>query len=88
MGISIYQSKLVWISGPFPAGHNDKKIFMMPNGLLSIIPPGKKIVADEGYRGEPDVVATRNSFDLPALKEFKERVKARHESFNARLSTV
>ena len=87
LGISIYYNKLVWINGPFPAGRNDKQIFSASDGLKSKIPVGKKIVADEGYRGDPDLVATRNSFDIGPLKRFKARVKARHESFNGRLKS-
>ena len=85
LGIAIHHDKLVWIHGPFPAGQNDMGIFKKENGLLSRIPPGKKVIADEGYVGEPDCVATRNTFDCALLKQFKSRCKARHESFNGRL---
>ena len=85
IAIAIHHNKVVWINGPFPAGQNDKKIFPEPDGLMSKILPGKKVIADEGYRGEPDIVATRNNFDSKFMKKFKGRAKARHESFNSRL---
>ena len=84
IGIAIYHNQVVWIAGPYPAGHNDIMIFKRPNGLAAKVPPGKKVVADEGYQGS-DVVALRNQFDIAEVKEFKQRVKARHETFNSRL---
>ena len=87
LGISIWHNNLVWINGPFPAGTNDITIFKTSKGLLAEIPEGKIVVADEGYRGVPDAVSTRNHFDSAALKEFKKWVKARHESFNAQLKS-
>ena len=68
LGLAIYSNQLVWIVGPYPAGHNDIMIFKKPNGLMSKIPPGKKVVADEGYIGAKDVVATRNQFDTDVVK--------------------
>jgi hypothetical protein len=86
LGIAIYHNKLVWINGPFPAGQNDKKIFNKPNGLKSKIPDGRKGIGDEGYKGDPDKVATRNAaFDDPEVRRFKKRTLARHETFNSRL---
>lgn len=85
IALAIHHEQLIWTNGPFPAGQNDMKVFKKPGGLLSRIPDGKKIIADQGYVGEPDKVATRNTFDCPELKEFKKRVKARHETFNGRL---
>ena len=55
--------------------------------LKSKIPDGKRGVGDQGYRDKEstDKIATRNDFDSKPLKRFKERSKARHETFNARL---
>jgi len=49
------------------------------------MPDGKRGIADEGCRGDPNKLSTRNAFDSKELKEFKNRVKARHETFNSRL---
>lgn len=87
LGIAIFHDQLVWINGPFPAGENDMLVFRKDGGLMSIIPKGKLVVADEGYRGEPNVCSTRNTFDDDDVKRFKKRVKARHESFNCRVKS-
>lgn len=85
LGIDIWESRLVWINGPFPAGQNDISIFRKPGGLMSRIPDGGRVVADEGYRGEGEIISTRNPCDTEAVREFKNRVRARHETFNSRL---
>jgi hypothetical protein len=73
------------VNGPFRAGENDMAIFKKPDGLMTRIPQGKKVIADEGYRGEPWMLATKNPLDSSDLKDFKGRAKGRHESFNSRL---
>ena len=49
------------------------------------IPAGKHVIGDEGYKGEAGTISTRNRFDTLAVKNFKKRTKARHESFNSRI---
>jgi hypothetical protein len=44
-------------------------------------------IADEGYRGEPEYLSTRNQFDSKEIAWFKSRALARHETFNAKLKT-
>ena len=85
IGLAIYQSKIVWTSGPFPAGQNDNIIFQKPNGLKSKIPNGSLAIGDQGYRGHPEKVSTRNDYNSRDLKVFKNRVRARHETVNSRL---
>ena len=96
LGIAIYSSRLVWIAGPFPASRHDLTIFRGgkpneprdPNALISMIPPGKKGIGDSAYTAEAGVngkmAVTRNE-DTVALRKFKARAKARHETFNGRL---
>ena len=83
IGIAIYHNQVVWVAGPYPAGHNDIQVFK--SGLMHKIPAGKKVIADEGYPGFPELISLRNQFDTKLVKEFKGRVKARHETFNSRL---
>eukprot|EP00531_Pseudo-nitzschia_arenysensis_P002864 CAMPEP_0116130474 /NCGR_PEP_ID=MMETSP0329-20121206/8500_1 /TAXON_ID=697910 /ORGANISM="Pseudo-nitzschia arenysensis, Strain B593" /LENGTH=298 /DNA_ID=CAMNT_0003624857 /DNA_START=225 /DNA_END=1121 /DNA_ORIENTATION=- len=85
LGVAIYHNKIVWINGPFPAGQNDIKVFRKPGGLMSKIPDDCRAIGDEGYRGEPTKVSTRNTFNSVELKEFENRVRARHETVNSRL---
>jgi len=92
IGISIWHNQVVWIAGPFQPATHDKTKYQEENGLQSRIPNGRLVVADRGYRGE-DIegrqrsLSIRNSQDSEALKEFKRRVRARHENFNARLKS-
>jgi DDE superfamily endonuclease len=51
--ISIYENKVIWVNGPFPAGVNDSRAFR--HDLLDQIPHGKWLVGDTGYVGFPDV---------------------------------
>ncbi len=87
LGVAIWRNAIVWVAGPFPAGaYNDNKIFARPGGLKEkMIASGIRGVADEGYKGHPEVLGTRNAFDKADTKYFKGRVKARHESCNSRL---
>ena len=87
LGVAVYHNKIVWVNGPFPAGQNDITVFRKPDGLLSKIPPNCRAIGDEGYRGEPSKVSTRNQFNSVELKQFQSRVRARHETVNARLKT-
>jgi hypothetical protein len=62
--LSLYEPKI-------PAGTTD--LFIFQNGLKTIIPVGKKVIADQGYNGEPQLVSTRHVLD------------PRHETLNGRL---
>ena len=44
-----------------------------------------KIIADQGYTGESALVSTSNDLDDLEVKRFKNRVLARHETFNSLL---
>jgi len=84
IAINIFQNKVVWINGPFKAGkHTDIKVFR--SGLKGMIPKGKLLVADLGYRGEKLLIATPNSHDTIEVREFKSRALARHETFNGKI---
>ena len=80
LALDIYQDRLVWISGPTPAGTSDADVFK--SGLQAKVPPGRKGIADRGYRGLGDQLAIRNSHDTDEVKKFKSRALARHETFN------
>jgi DDE superfamily endonuclease len=84
LGISVFDNALVWMNGPFKAGRHDMQIFRT-EGLKDIIPVGKKVIGDNGYRGEKAVVSTPNSHDPVDVRKFKSRARARHESFNGRI---
>jgi DDE superfamily endonuclease len=62
IGLHLFESRVIWTNGPFPAGHSDLAVFRKDGGLKSIVPNGKKIIGDNGYQGEP-IVSTPNEFD-------------------------
>ena len=71
------------MNGPFEASYNDKTI-AKTQGLQEMVPDGKLIIGDKGYTSL-DFITTRNSLDCRAVKAFKKRALARHETFNKRL---
>jgi hypothetical protein len=72
------------MNGPFKAGHSDTQIFTRA-GLINMIPPGHRLIADDGYKGHGIVLSKKNRHDSKELSKFKRRARARHESFNGRI---
>ena len=86
IGLSLYESKLVWFNGPFKAGEfNDIKMFA-EGGLKDKLQSTKKmVIADNGYTGYPTLVSTSNSQDSKEVSKFKVRARQRHEKYNGKL---
>lgn len=61
LALSVYDSILVWMNGPFQAATHDVTVFRNPGGLKSMMPPGKRGIGDRGYTGEPEYLSTRGS---------------------------
>jgi hypothetical protein len=81
IGISVSTSEIVDIKGPFPCGHwPDLKIFRQH--VIPKLSQGEKVVADRGFRGEPNFVTTKDNCESPAAREKVNRLLARHESAN------
>ena len=98
--LATWDSKLLWVHGPTKPGKvNDIAVFRgtaqgLDKSLRDKIDEegqniGRSIrgIADEGYRGEPEYLSTRNPFDSKEIAYFKSRALARHETFNSRLKT-
>ena len=83
LGISIYKPKLIWVYGPTPGAEHDSTIFQ--EALMHALPQGRKVIADSAYAFLLDYVSTKNDLDSKELRNFKNRVSARHENFNQRL---
>jgi hypothetical protein len=83
IAIDIARSRVVHVAGPFPASKHDITIFR--GELKDKVPDGKFVIGDKGYRGEADKVMTPNAHDFKAVRDFKGRARARHESFNKRM---
>jgi hypothetical protein len=89
IAIDVYESKVVWTSGPHRAGMHDRTVYV-ETGLRNKIPHGKKVITDRVYgsKAEPEdhiKLALPNPLDNKELANFKARVRAPHESFNGRL---
>ena len=89
LGLALSEEKLIWMSGPHPAGLNDKAVFCLPGGLREKLQQiGKKGIADGGYSGYDDVLSYPNDgLDDKAVAEFKRRSLQRQEKFNAMIKT-
>lgn len=81
--MAVYESRLVWVNGPQPAGTPDITVYRQ--SMKDVIPAGKRVIADKGYRGEPHTISTPSRLDPPELRKFKGRARARHETLNSRL---
>jgi hypothetical protein len=84
LGMSVYEYKLVWVNGAFKTSCHDITIFRQA-GLRGMIPEGHQVIADRRYMGEPTQISTPTLHDPAELRKFKSRVRACHESFNARI---
>jgi hypothetical protein len=91
LAISIRRNQLVWIKGPFPASRHDITTFRSEDapgeGLIDMIPEGRRAVGDSGYKGEPNKVTITREGQTKELKKYLARVKSRHETFNARIKS-
>jgi hypothetical protein len=90
IAISIFEDRVVWAAGPYPAGTNDITIFrhkLKDKILESQAQSGvqHRAIGDKGYRGEREMVSVPSSHDKADVRIFKSRALARHETFNARL---
>jgi len=83
IGLSLRDSRCHWINGPYKAGaYNDIKIFRECGLRDKLRATGKKVIADSGYQGYPDLISRYNSLDSEEVREFKTRARMRHEAFN------
>lgn len=82
LGISLSESKLVWMNGPFKAGRSDNSLFQKEGLKDKPSTSGKRGIADGGCPGTPSVLSTPNNHDSRPVKLFKSRALKRHEKFN------
>jgi DDE superfamily endonuclease len=83
--IHVRSQKILWVSGPYQAGMPDVEMPRQPDGILTKIPAGKKIIADKAYRGEANKLSTPNPHDSAVVSAYKGRARARHETVNKRI---
>lgn len=88
LAVDTEESKIRWINNdPSQAGYSDLHIFRKEGGLKEKMPPGKRIIADNGYNGEDEIISAPNPLDTREAKQYKSRARARHESLNGRIKT-
>jgi hypothetical protein len=84
IAISIRNSEIVWIKGPFPCGAwPDITIFR--TYLRQQFRPGEKCIGDRGYRGEPTLITTPVNCDTRCKRHLMGRIRGRHETVNVRM---
>jgi len=87
-GLSLAESKLVWIAGPFEASEPDLDIFCDRGPKKKLKRAAKKtqvrkmVIADKGHRGEPKRCSFANSLDKPEVSKFKSQTHFRQEKHN------
>ena len=90
IALAIFRERIVFASGPEKASVHDMTMFRN-NGLKAkmLQLPGKMIIGDGGYQtAEPDeinMISTPNPVDPEGLRNFKSRVRLRHETINSRM---
>lgn len=84
VALDVLTGRCAWINGPFKGGKSEITIFR-EEGLMDMIPDGHLAVADKGLRGEPSKVSFPNHLDPEEVAELKRRIRARQETFFARM---
>ena len=87
--VDTHGSRVVWLSEPHCGGVHDKTIHL--EGLSAKVPEGKFIIACGVCGGANATPADHKKMALPSsidkgeLRNFKARVRSRHETFNGRI---
>ncbi|KAJ3230389.1 hypothetical protein HDU77_001325 [Chytriomyces hyalinus] len=79
-------SKIVWVDGGVPCG-SWPDLRMVRHGILREIGPNEKVAADQGYRGDDQIMTKLQGRDAD-IRDHNHNLKqmgARHETVNARL---
>lgn len=80
IALHLWENRIVWCNGPFPASFGKQKIFET-QGLQHAILEGKKAIADKLFVS-CDKVAHHNSLDTEEVRVFKRRACAQQERIN------
>ena len=83
VALSIASGDIVHVNGPFPCG-NYPDITIFRSKLKEMLRNGEMVEADNGYRGEHDCIRTSVDYATRRERKRKEKVRARHETVNAR----
>ena len=83
IGLNVHIGDICWAYGKYPAGVSD--ITMAREGILRVLTPGEMLIADEGYRGEPNKIATPVAQTGHPMNRQHKLIMARHEHINKRI---
>jgi hypothetical protein len=86
ISIAIHESRVLEINGPFDASKADITIFR--DQLKDAMPEGRREIGDSGYQGEPNKLSFHHTGHTKDMTNFINRVRARHENFNARIKNL
>ena len=86
--LSLWNSKIIWMSGPYLASVHDTKILAL-GGLRDKMRSlnNRRLIADNGYKGHDDFISRPNSRDSKVVSKLKSRARARQEVLNAKIKT-
>jgi hypothetical protein len=83
--LSIRESKLLSVVGPYQASVPDITVFKCPNGVYDLISNYNRLIGYKGCKVSDDKISIPNPNDSKEVTDFKKRVRARHETLNSRL---
>jgi hypothetical protein len=87
--VLLWESRIIWINGPYLASTHDTTIFAKPGGLKEKLQgSGLRLIADRGYGGHSDTISTMNSHDSPEVSNLKTRARLRQEAVNSKIKTL
>ena len=84
VGIAIFESRVLWIKGPFVASTHDSRMCRSDGGVNDDKLQGKRGIADSAYRKIESMTVHREGHSKE-MTNFINRVRARHESFYFRI---
>lgn len=83
VGLNIITGDICWWHGPYEPGMwNDLMIFR--DVLMGDLPPGERVEADKGYKGEAATYVNCPPFETPDRVAMAKRMRLRHETCNKR----
>ena len=81
--LNVHTADICWAYDGYPARVND--ITMATHGVFSVLPIGEMIIANKGYKGEPNRIITPIEDYSTNFNYQHALIMARHEGFNKRL---
>lgn len=84
IALHLFENRCVFLHGPVQPGIETDSIIYM-NYVEPLVPAGKKVIVDGGYKGDDPKLSRPNVHDPKELRVFKRRARSRQENFHARI---